>query len=607
MHPEQVAAIVVESLRPERFVVSGFPPGSVGHAEAIRCVHRPADCVPWELFRGHLLDASQTRLRRCFDSWLVFLDGQAEEPLLAVRLSGEDSRLFVVRSVLVHGHEAYEEGGVVQARPVVKWLRELVGSLAYLEYRDPAALRADVQHLLHLAFVGTSRLPVTSLESPLPAFSLGRLAYFPSADSAEYSMRRLEFALRSGEDATAEAFLARPDFADLMRMLFNHLALSPWTEFVPRLTRLVLRRPVEEAASLLGYFLRHLIRHLTAYDLRFFHNRGANYPDALALDLWLRGLIGLVEGHPELRSDRLLRRAVRQAWLTRKQIEGVPVPDYPTSPGDNLRVLPPPFERLPEEQIFRPELRRRRLFADQPAESLLSPQIADFLRQTLDDLDADADLRELGVAVFLDRPLGVFKAPGEVDRTPLFAYEAFSRSIAQDRLRLWHNLGFLEEVRYRHLLDKLDALPVVGVAAADLPGRERPGVVALEDAVRASPDFVIVRATRSTHRLAGQILGLLSGPRETGAETSGSASLLRFVGQRKLILPIRSPRARLFADGNAFLTVYDDLGRPVLEFGLGQTEPGPIRYREHAGVEELADGVRLLRWWNETGQEMPPP
>jgi hypothetical protein len=587
MHPEQAAAVISEALRPERFVVAGTAKSSV------RPGRRPADCIPWELFRGHLLDASQTRLRRCFDSWLIFAHEKDEEPLLAVRMAAEEGRLFVVRSLLVHGHEAVEEDGILTTRPALKWLRELVGSLSYWEYDDPAAFQADLEHLLHLAFVGTSRLPVTSLESPLPAFSLGHLAYFPANQCPQYALRRLEFALRSGDEAAAEAFLNRPDFDDLMRMLFNHLALSPWTEFIPRLTRLVLRRPACEAASLLGYFLRHLVRHLTAYDLRIFHNRGANYPDALALDLWLRELVGLLDRHAELRQERLLRRALRQAWLIRKQIEGLPVPDHPTSPGDNLRVLPPPFDRLPEEQVLRPEHRRVRLFTDQPAEALLSSAMCQLLRDTLHDLEDEAELRELGLAVFLDRPLGVFKVPGEVDRTPLFAYEALSRSIARQRLRLWHDLGFLDLEHWQNLSKKLDEMPVVGVPVSELPGRERPGVVALEDAVRASPDFVILRATRSTRELSRRLLA------------PWIAHLPDSI-QHRSVLPIRSPRSRLFADGKTFLTVYDEHHRPVLEFGLGQTEPGPIRYREQAGVEQLADGLKLLRWWDDAGQELHP-
>jgi hypothetical protein len=112
----------------------------------------------------------------------------------------------------------------------------------------------------------------------------------------------------------------------------------------------------------------------------------------------------------------------------------------------------------------------------------------------------------------------------------------------------------------------------------DLPGRERPGVIAMEDALRASPDFLILRATRGTADLFEKLF-------------------LADVPMRKnqgRLFPIRSPRSRSFADPNAFMTVYDADLKPVLEFGLGQRERGPVRYVARAGVEYLADGLRLL-------------
>ena len=50
-------------------------------------------------------------------------------------------------------------------------------------------------------------------------------------------------------------------------------------------------------------------------------------------------------------------------------------------------------------------------------------------------MPASVELRELGTALYLDRPLGVYKEPAEVDRTPLLSYEAFSLTIAEARLR----------------------------------------------------------------------------------------------------------------------------------------------------------------------------
>jgi len=56
------------------------------------------------------------------------------------------------------------------------------------------------------------------------------------------------------------------------------------------------------------------------------------------------------------------------------------------------------------------------------------------------DLQEPEELQELGTAVFLDRPLGALKHPGEPDCTPLLSYQAFSRFIARTRLRFLHDI-----------------------------------------------------------------------------------------------------------------------------------------------------------------------
>src|SRR5205807_6710123 len=61
---------------------------------------------------------------------------------------------------------------------------------------------------------------------------------------------------------------------------------------------------------------------------------------------------------------RIRRRALRQGWIARKSYEGLRVPDAPTSPGENSRVLPMEFPRVPEEQILQPAMRTKLLFAD---------------------------------------------------------------------------------------------------------------------------------------------------------------------------------------------------------------------------------------------------
>lgn len=586
MSPDDLERAVAAALTPDHFYLD--------RALTLRIEQRTQESLPWEVFRGHLLDKSQTREERKFASWLVFLSPEATEPILAVLFDPEVHQVFVTRSILIYGHEAYDDHGIIQSREAEKWRRELVGTIELDRVSGATQLGELLEHYLFLAVIGISRLPITSLESPLPDFTFGRFGYFPrTGDSPLRESKLLELSIRATSATDfAAAFTRRRDLD--IRILFNHLALSPYTDFVPKLTRLIQERPAEQAVTDLSYLLRHLVRHLTAFDLHVFHNRGANYPDALALDLWLHAFCELIETHPVLAESMVVRRALRQAWLIRKQLEGLRVPEHPTSPGENLRVLPEPFGRLPEEQVLQADQRTLHLFANEPAEELLTPAIRRLLDHSLADLAHEAELRELGLAVFLDRPFGVFKQSGEVDRTPLFAYEAFSRTIAMSRLNAWHNLGFLPKARHAELTEKLlHGLEMKGIPVMDLPGRERPGVVALEDAIRASPDFVILRATKRTSELF-QRLCLDDPPLK-------ALALCRSAGR---LFPIRSPRARLFADAEAFLTVYDDQLQPVIEFGLGQRDRGVVRYREWNGIEEITEGLRLLRYWDERGQEV---
>src|SRR5207247_7707005 len=66
--------------------------------------------------------------------------------------------------------------------------------------------------------------------------------------------------------------------------LFNHVALTPYTQFADNLVAVLMwlasdqKLGLTEVADVISYMLRHLVRHLTAFDLRTFHNRGANYP-----------------------------------------------------------------------------------------------------------------------------------------------------------------------------------------------------------------------------------------------------------------------------------------------------------------------------------------
>src|SRR5262249_20558071 len=204
----------------------------------------------------------------------------------------------------------------------------------------------------------------------------------------------------------------------------------------------------------------------------------------------------------EAKAKRIRRRALRQSWLLRRFYEGLPVPDAPTSPGENLRILPPPYARVPEEQIVVPERRTKRLYADLP-QLPVGDQGRKALCQSIADLQYAEELQELGTALFLDRPLGVFKPPGEPDQTLLLSYEAFSRSIANRRLQLLAEQ--LEEAGRGtdltgHQRTLRDALPIEGLPLRATGRSQSPGTVSLDDALRVADDFLLVRMTRQTAR-----------------------------------------------------------------------------------------------------------
>jgi hypothetical protein len=382
----------------------------------------------------------------------------------------------------------------------------------------------------------------------------------------------------------------------ICREIFNCVSLSPYTSFVENWTEFLTevsateRLGPQRGADIFSYMLRHLVRHLTSYDLRTFHNRGANYPDALALDTFLRAFISVVDRCPEAFDGtdlpaRLRRRALRQAWMIRKQLEYLPVPEQPTSPGENLRVLPEPYHRVPEEQILDPSHRMKRLFDGEPAERMLTAAARQVLRLSLRELIEPPELRELGTGVFLDRPLGVFKERGEADRTPLLSYEAISRSIAAGRLQSLYDWGVLPPDDFEDCRARLAKLVVAGIPVAELPDRERPGVVSLEEARRAAEDFVFMRSTRSS------LLEFASNVSK--AVFRGDASRETWFKLREYALIIRTPRPLLKGSPPPFMTAFDERLQPKLDFHLAQNDGQPVRYREWLGVESPAEGLRV--------------
>jgi hypothetical protein len=619
--PDVVRGLMAEVFRPAHFFLA---PDLAVEAE-----HAPSEELTWEVFQGRLLDPAHTRQRRTFEAWnLYVLSGglPSAEPLLALKLDAEAGLLHVVRGLECHGWEGYASGdNVILSREVRKWVRELAGTLRPGEFADAEDLRDELIALLFHAVVGR-RLPLSSVEAPLPDFSFGRLLYCyrsPTAQGgplrsatqiapamlapeqgAPEQARLLEAMLRATPSeelpGAAGAFAARwselgrtaADLLGLLRTLFNEVSLSPYTDFAPRvlesLTLLEQRGELtaEQVTDFEAHLLRQLGRHLTAYDLVTFHHRGANYPDALLLDLLLKDYLSRAAARPALfldapddpeavrRARRLRRRALRQGWLVRRSYEGHPVPDLPTSPGENSRVLPAGHPRVPDEQITLPARRRRRLYADDPLTRHLAGPAAEVLRQSAADLAHPDERRELGAGLFLDRPFGGGKAPAEPDATLLLASVAYSRSIAEGRLpALARDAGIspdaVEGVRA--------GLSIPGLPLDAIGPAVKPATVSLADARRAAGDFVFLHTTR------GSVAALLA--------QFDFAPLAQRLGLDFLLSgrPVLLARA---ADGPG-LVAYDQALRPRLELGA-RPQAG---YASRGGQEFPVAGLQVVRTW----------
>src|ERR1043166_4560503 len=228
-----------------------------------------AEEVPWEIFQGNLLPSAQTRKTAKFVSWHVTQDG-ADTPMLSARLDPVGRVVHVTRGILCYVWEARSEPEalateatpVIETREVQRWVTELVGSAELDRFPDADELRDELNCLIWQAVVGTSKLPLHSVEAPLPAFSLGQLhyCYRPWADAldapvsdwqelldlidrtellAREKARGLDVLLRhlSAEKAQKAANIlvarqyaagrARRDIVPLMRMMFNEASLSP--------------------------------------------------------------------------------------------------------------------------------------------------------------------------------------------------------------------------------------------------------------------------------------------------------------------------------------------------------------------------------------------
>ena len=551
--------------------------------------HDPAERLAWEVFHGRLLDPAHTRQRRTFESWgLYAVPGPPDEALLSLKVDAEANRVHVVRAVEGYVWEGFDAGGgVYESRETRKWLRELIASFDL----DHPEIGRELDAALARAVVG-SRLPLTPIETPLPAFSFGQLVYGPT-DSAPGSAddllshwltparergpghRLLEAWLRASSGdagALASSGLSPEALVGLVRRMFDDISLSPWTPIVPRLLdaldALVERGwlPLPLLVDFQSSLLRLVGRHLTAYDLVTFHHRGANYPDALLLDLVFRRYLARVEQAPEhFDASRLRRRALRQAFVVRRSYEGHPVPEMPTSPGERMRVYPETMPRVSEEQILQPARRRVTLFHGEPTFDLLGPASRRLLAMSVEDLHHPEERQELGAAVYLDRPLGGGKATVEPDGTPLVASLAFSRAVAVRRLRL---LGSDLVADFDFPGTPLDA---IGPAV-------RQGTVSLADAGRVSGDFVFRHTLPGSRR---EFLALFDWSPLGGRVDLASGAWL------------------LAASPTGGLRLLDAGGATMLELEADY-EQG---YRSRAGLELPAAGLRVTRVGGERLEE----
>ncbi len=188
------------------------------------------------------------------------------------------------------------------------------------------------------------------------------------------------------------------------------------------------------------------------------------------------------------------------------------------------------------------------------------------------------------MAIFLDRPLSRGKAPGEPDRTLLFSYEAFSRSIAQKRLAYLHDtLGLVEGEFLSTLQEGVSSLPSpAGIVVPPGPRQERPGSISLADTAKVAEDFLLLKTTGQTVQRFLEQFEL----RELGDRWNSDPA------QHPWLI-VADPGKR--TEVGLVLTVYDAALRPLADLLVDLTQG----YQLRRGHEYPRAGIRVLR----TGEE----
>src|SRR5439155_5662331 len=137
---DEIRAVAADAIAPRHFFV--------GNGLELEWEHTPAETISWEIYKGRLLDASQTREQHTFEAWNVYsIDefGRSTEPLMSVKLDTETGQVHVVRAILCYAWDAYDAGeNVILSRETKKWVRELVGTIQPEEYFIPAFFAREV-------------------------------------------------------------------------------------------------------------------------------------------------------------------------------------------------------------------------------------------------------------------------------------------------------------------------------------------------------------------------------------------------------------------------------------------------------------------------------
>jgi hypothetical protein len=220
------------------------------------------------------------------------------------------------------------------------------------------------------------------------------------------------------------------------------------------------------------------------------------------------------------------------------------------------------------------------------------------------------------MAVYLDRPLGVFKQPAEVDRTPLLSYEAFSLKIAESRLRkLWElpsegEAGNRARTRSQNELSQLvmrlgeAATTCQGIPVSQFTAEPRLGAVALEDAQLAAADFQFLRTTAvSLHQFLERF--------DLDPLKARFPEVVEWLHTSQKVLAIREPHAVDARQASTItkpvLTIYDQRLHRRLVLGMRVPSDASERaaanlYVEIAGVDLPATGLWILSLSTQDGE-----